>query len=267
MTLPIMRPLYAEPHVIVMDAFMIDKHTILSNLSVTWGTIESSAGYPTTPKPYDNGFRYYGLAIQGREYSDAAENNPKNYWDTLSGAGRMISIRPEDTWETLAAKIGKNGTSTLIHYTPSSYYTLVKVCTVVSRLSVPATYNESDVMPDPLSCSNIPQLPDPAKCDIELIGSNIIDHDTLLDTEVNGHTKTTTMGLRCTKPASVEFRIINNPIDLGHGVTSTITIEGSASPIINVTDLKIVTITSRLSALNPTAGRLDGKVIVVANVQ
>lgn len=256
----------------VMDAFMVDKGSILSNISVTWSTIESSAGYPTGLHPYDEGFRYYGPAIQGREYGDAAETNFRDYWDTIYGAGRtMIRIEPEDTWGTLAGRYGKavgaNGTGIWGHYTPSSFYTLIRACTVVSRVSVVTTYNTSDVVPDQLSCSNIPQKPDPAKCDLETMGSNTIDHGTLLDTEVNGHTKTATITLRCTKPASVKFRLLNHPVELGNGISSTVAIEGSESPVIAVKDFKSVTIASRLSALNPTAGRFSGNVIVIANVQ
>lgn len=251
---------------------MVDKGTILSNLSVTWSTIESSAGYPTGLHPYNEGFRYYGPAIQGREYSDVAETNYRDYWDTIYGLGRtMIRIEPEDTWVTLAERYGKtagaNGTGIWAHYTPAMFYTLIRACTVVSRVSVVTTYIDSDVTPDPLSCSNIPQIPDPAKCDLEIMGSNIIDHGTLLDTEVNGNTKTTTVTLRCTKPASVKFRLLNHPVELGNGITSTVTIEGSESPVIAVNDFKSVTIASRLSALNPTPGRFSGNVIVIANVQ
>ncbi|HFF1823944.1 hypothetical protein [Raoultella ornithinolytica] len=272
MMLPLMKPLHAEPRLVVMDAFIVDKHIVLSNLSVTWATIDSSAGYPTSLHPYDDGYRYYGPAIQGREYSDAQETSYRNYWDTLYGGGRtMIRIKPEDTWVTLAEEYGKtvgaNGTGIWAHFTPAFIYALVKSCTVVSRVSIQATYIETDVMPDPLSCSNIPQIPEPAKCDLDIIGSNIIDHGTLQDTEVNGHRKTANITIRCTKPAAVEFRLLNQPVELGNGITSTVTIEGSATPVIDVSDFKNVTIASMLSASNPTAGPFSGNVIVIANVQ
>lgn len=272
MLLPLVKSLHAEPRIIVMDAFMVDKHILLSNVSVTWSTIESNAGYPTSLHPYDDGYRYYGPALEGREYSDAQETSSRKYWDTLYGGGRtMIRIKPEDTWVTLAEEYGKtagvNGTGIWIHYTPSSYYSLIRSCTVVSRVATQTTFTETDVMPDPLSCSNIPQIPDPAKCDLDIIGSNIIDHGTLQDTEVNGHSKTANITIRCTKPASVEFRLLNHPVELGNGITSTVTIEGSSAPVIDVSDFKNVTIASRLSASNPTAGAFSGNVIVIANVQ
>lgn len=251
---------------------MMDKHALLSNLSVTWSTIDSSTSYPTGLHPYDDGYKYYGPAVQGREYGDAQETSYREYWDTMYGGGRtMIRIKPEDTWITLAEEYGKtagvNGTGVWAHYTPAVYYSLVRVCTVVTRVSLSTTFTETDVMPDPLSCSNIPQIPDPAKCDLEIMGGNILDHGTLLDTEVNGHTKTTTVTLRCTKPAAVKFRLLNHPVELGNGITSTVTIEGSESPVIAVNDFKSATIASRLSASNPTAGRFSGNVVVIANVQ
>lgn len=264
--------LYAEPRVIVVNAYMVNKAIILSDLSVSWTTIESNAPYPTGLHPYSEGYRYYGPALQGREYYDSSETDHRDYWDTLFGFGRtMITIQPEDTWVTLAEKygkaVGKNGTGAWSHYTPSQYYSLVRSCTVVSRLSVQTTYDDSDVMIDPASCSNIPQVPDPAKCDLEMVGSNIIDHGTLLDTEVNGNTKTATVTLRCTKPAAVEFRLLDHPVELGNGITSTVTIEGSESPVITVNDFKNINIESRLSALNPIAGRFTGNVVLIANLK
>lgn len=272
MLLPLVKSLHAEPRVIVMDAFMMDKQTLFSNVSVTWSTIESNAGYPTSLHPYDDGYRYYGPALEGREYSDAQETSFRDYWDTLYGGARtMIPIKPEDTWITLAEKYGKTagtaGTGAWLHYTPGTYYTLLRSCTVVSRVAAAFTYIKTDVMPDPLSCSNIPQIPDPAKCDLDMIGSNIIDHGTLQDTEVNGHSKTANITIRCTRPAAVEFRLLNHPVELGNGITSTVTIEGSPAPVIDVNDFKNVTIVSRLSASNPTAGPFSGNVIVIANVQ
>lgn len=270
--LTFIKPLHCEPRVIVADAFMVDKHSVLSNLSVTWATIESGAAYPTSLHPYDDGYRYYGPAIQGREYADAEETSYRDYWDTLYGGGRtMIRIKPEDTWVTLAQEYGKtagvNGTGIWAHYTPASYYALIKSCTVVSRVATQTTYTETDVMPDPLSCSNIPQIPDPAKCDLDIIGSSTIDHGTLVDVEVNGNIKTTTVALKCTKPAAVEFRLLNQPVELGNGIISTITIDGSLSPVIHVNDFKNVTIASTLSASNPTAGPFSGNIIVIANVK
>lgn len=272
MMLLLAKPLQAEPRLIVVNAFMIDKHVVLSNLSVSWDTIDSGAGYPTSIHPYDEGFRYYGPALQGRDYDDSTETNYKDYWDTDFSAGRtMIPIEPEDTWVTLAEKYGSvagaKGAGTYIHYTPSSYYALVRSCTVVTRSVIATTYLDSDVKFDPLSCSNIPQVPDPAQCDLELVGSNTIDHGTLLDTEVNGHTKTTTITLRCTKPAAVEFRLLDQPVALGSGITSTVTIEGSESPVIDVNDFKNITIASQLSALNPVAGPFKGNVVLIANVK
>lgn len=270
--LAFIKPLHSEPRIIVTDAFIVDKQTLYSNLSATWATIESRTSYPTSLHPYDDGYRYYGPALQGREYGDSQGTSYRDYWDTMYGGGRtMVRIKPEDTWITLAEEYGKtagvNGTGIWTHFTPAVYYSLIRSCTVVSRVSVATTYVETDVMPDPLSCSNIPQMPDPAKCDLEMMGSNTIDHGTIVDVEVNGNIKTTTVSLRCTKPATVEFRILNHPVELGNGITSMITVDGSSSPVVSINDFKNVTIASTLSASNPTAGPFAGNVVIVANVQ
>ncbi|WP_174509308.1 hypothetical protein [Klebsiella oxytoca] len=271
MMLALMKPLHAEPRIIITNAFVAKENSILSNLSATWTTIESSDSFPTSLHPYDQGYRSYGSAIQGREFKDPEKTIYTDYWDTLSGAERpKVVIQPDDTWATLAEKyaklVGASGTGQWFHYTPASgHYELIRACIAVTEINSQTTYY--GVTPDLQSCSNIPLAPNPAQCDLEIMGSNTIDHGTLLDTEVNGHVKTTTVNLKCTKPAAVEFRLLKHPVELGSGITSTITIEGSSSPVIDVNDVKNVTIASRLSATNPAPGPFKGNVIVIANVQ
>ncbi|WP_431224781.1 hypothetical protein ACQ86O_07960 [Serratia sp. L9] len=261
---------HAEPRLIVTSASLITKGSILSTVSASWTTIESNAVYPTSLHPYDEGYRSYGPALQAREYSDATHTSYTEYWDTLYANNRiMINITPTDTWATLAAKYadkaGASGTSIWPHSTVANHYALVRACTVVTRQNV--GYTRDNVMPDPLSCNNIPEVENPAVCDIAIIGSNNLDHETLNESAVNGHTATATATLSCTKPATVEFRVLNQPVELGNGITSTVKINDSLSPVVSVNNPTNVTIKSTLAASNPQPGPFAGNTIIIANVQ
>lgn len=267
---------HAEPRVIITNAFLKQRDILGGIVTASWATIESKAGgYPTSLHPYDDGFYTYQAGIRYRFYKNDSPTTYNEYWDALWGGGRVaVRIQPEDTWETLAAKyvkeVGASGTADWFHYkpeTPGYTHVIVQTCMIVAKNNWGQIADSSAIAADPLSCSNIPEVENPAVCDIAINGSNTLDHATLNESAVNGHTATATATLSCNKPASVGFRFLSQSVELGNGITSTIKINDSLSPIVSVNKPTNVTIKSTLAASNPLPGPFAGSAIIIAEVQ
>ncbi|AHG23026.2 hypothetical protein Z042_24925 [Chania multitudinisentens RB-25] len=258
---------HAQPRVIISNA-TVGSGGVFAPATVSWISPDLNSELPTSLYPYSEGYRYYGIGVHIEDWG----NNPPNYWDTFTAtySPTVVAISATDTWATLAAKFiaqaGASGSLSFQTYEPASARsTFIKMCIVVFRERLLSVSYDA-VMPDPISCNTIQHTPNPVSCDI--VGPNIINHQVLNDSAVNGHTATVNATLSCTREASVKFRILNQTADLGNGITSILKINNSlAPPLVTVTGATIVEIESTLQATAPLPGTFSGSSTIIAEIQ
>lgn len=272
----------SAPQIIVTHAnifpMRIDGRDI-SQVTAYWTTIDSSQGAPAG-NPYAQGLRNYGFL---QNYIARDSPYAEAWWapnmQQTGGHGPIVAVTPEDTWASLTSKFsaqyGSSGSATWRAVTTADPNAFIKVCIAAYISSSDTTTiitqggNISSLfMIDPGACSTIAVTPDPTTCDI--VGPNTIAHGIINAAEVNGYSTTINATVTCSAAATIGFRILNQSINVGNGITSQLKVNGSATPsTISVTQSipKTITISSTLQATNPTAGTISGSSTIIVDVQ
>lgn len=243
---------------------------------ISWTGISDSMGYPGTLDPYAAGYRYYGPVVKLNE-TVTGPGSASADWFSIPDSELSIAINSGDTWPALAARFaqtfGSSGTKTVYTYGPSevgkTIYTYFDTCMGVGKTR---GYNSPNLQAyavvDPQTCSKTQQTSTPTTCDI--VGPTTIAHGTINAAEVNGYSSTINATVTCSAAATIGFRILNQSINVGNGITSELKVNGSATPsTISVTKSipKAITISSTLQATNPTAGTISGSSTIIVDVQ
>lgn len=268
----------SAPQIIVTNANIFSIGLRSNQITAYWTTLDSSQGAPAG-NPYALGFRKYGfLQNYITQYSPYAEvwwaPNP-----ITQTQGPIVAVTPEDTWASLTSKFtaqyGSSGSATWKAVTTDDPNAFIRVCIAAYKATVDSTIISSNggnistsFMIDPGTCSTIAVTPDPTTCDI--VGPNTIAHGTINAAEVNGYSTAINATVTCSAAATIGFRILNQSINVGNGITSQLKVNGSATPsTINVTQSipKTITISSTLQATNPTAGTISGSSTIIVDVQ
>lgn len=263
---------FAADRVLVTSASSIERRDVVygqPNSTVSWLAITDNQGYPSAvPDPYAAGYRYYGPTIHGTETITGSVLDFNAISSELS-----IAINSGDTWPSLADRFaktyGQSGTKAISTYTggATSTFTYFNSCfgvTKVQGMNVTSVQAYTDLT----TCAKTQQTSTPATCDI--VGPNTIAHGTINAAEVNGYSTTIDASVTCSAAATIGFRILNQSINVGNGITSQLKVNGSATPTtisVEKSTPKAITISSTLQATNPTAGTISGSSTIIVDIQ
>ncbi|WP_156149344.1 hypothetical protein [Pantoea sp. SM3] len=115
------------------------------------------------------------------------------------------------------------------------------------------------------SCRTISVPPVPTSCSFS--GSPNIDHGTLQAGQVNGKQDGVNINVYCNRATSATISSLGGTINLGGGVTSTLTFDGRSSGGISLpSGTSSHRVASTLKATNPTAGDKSGSGTIVINL-
>jgi hypothetical protein len=105
----------------------------------------------------------------------------------------------------------------------------------------------------------------PTSCSFS--GSPNIDHGTLQADKVNGKRDSVSINVYCNRATSATIASLGGTINLGSGVTSTLTFDGRSSGSIYLpSGTSTHTVASTLKATNPTPGDKSGSSTIVINL-
>lgn len=115
------------------------------------------------------------------------------------------------------------------------------------------------------SCRVVSLPPVPTSCSFS--GSANIDHGTLQAGQVNGKRDSVSINVICNRATSATIASLGGTINLGGGVTSTLTFDGRSSGTISLpSGTSAHTVASTLKATNPTPGDKSGSGTIVINL-
>lgn len=114
-------------------------------------------------------------------------------------------------------------------------------------------------------CRTASAPPIPTSCSFS--GSPNIDHGTLQADKVNGKEDSVSINVNCNRATSATIASLGGTINLGGGVTSTLTFDGRSSGSISLpSGTSTHTVASTLKATNPTPGDKSGSGTIVINL-
>ncbi|MCA1178302.1 MULTISPECIES: hypothetical protein [unclassified Pantoea] len=154
-----------------------------------------------------------------------------------------------------------SGTSTTIsHRVPP--YTVCIAAAATPVVNIPG----SDYVNQPGTiCRNASAPPVPTNCSFS--GSPNIDHGTLQADKVNGKQDSVSINVNCNRATSANIASLGGAINMGGGVSSTLTFDGRGLGSIYLPNgISTHTVTSTLSAANPTPGDKSGSGAIVINL-
>lgn len=112
------------------------------------------------------------------------------------------------------------------------------------------------------SCVTVPLPPQPTSCSFS--GSPIIDHGSLQPNQVNGKQDSVSINVNCNRATSATLTSLGGTINLGGGVTSTLTFDGRTTGSIYLPNGNSShTVASTLRGTNPTPGDKSGSGTIV----
>lgn len=115
------------------------------------------------------------------------------------------------------------------------------------------------------SCRAVSTAPVPTSCSFS--GSPNIDHGTLQADKVNGKQNSASINVYCNRATNATIASLGGTINLGGGVTSTLTFDGRSSGSIYLPSGNSThTVSSTLKATNPTPGDKSGSGTIVINL-
>ncbi|MDI9224055.1 hypothetical protein QMZ30_24355 [Pantoea sp. EA-12] len=115
------------------------------------------------------------------------------------------------------------------------------------------------------SCVVATPAPDPTSC--SFTGTPNIDHGTLTADQVNGRQNSVSISINCNRATYASIANLGGTINLGKGVTSTLTFNGRSSGTIYLpAGNSTHTVTSTLRASSPSPGDLYGSSTIVINL-
>ncbi|WP_128598859.1 hypothetical protein [Pantoea rodasii] len=115
------------------------------------------------------------------------------------------------------------------------------------------------------SCQTVSVPPIPTSCAFS--GSPNIDHGTLQADKVNGKQDSVSINVNCNRATNATIGSLDGTINLGGGVTSTLTFDGRSSGAIYLpSGASTHTVASTLAATNPTPGDKSGSGTIVINL-
>lgn len=115
------------------------------------------------------------------------------------------------------------------------------------------------------SCRTVSVPPVPTSCAFS--SSPTIDHGTLQADKVNGKQDSVSINVNCNRATSANIASLGGAINMGGGVSSTLTFDGRGLGSIYLPNgLSTHTVTSTLSATNPTPGDKSGSGAIVINL-
>ena len=186
-----------------------------------------------------------------------------NCWATVD---TNVTITSGITWhQAIAAWQAKFGSSLFRSY---GYAYSVDTGWTKQICAAWAAYNTSSagrpsVLPGTDSCA-LPPIP-PNRCDV-YGGDVILDHGTLKEGEITGSRREVNRQVNCTRNASVRYRVsVGNPVDLGNGINSLITVNGAnAGQMIALPGgISTLRIASTLTDLGARAGAFSKAVVLI----
>ncbi|MDI9276766.1 hypothetical protein QMZ65_06025 [Pantoea sp. EABMAA-21] len=115
------------------------------------------------------------------------------------------------------------------------------------------------------SCRTVSLPPVPTSCSFS--GSPNINHGSLQADKVNGKQDSVSINVYCNRATSATIGSLGGTINLGGGVTSTLTFDGRSSGSIYLSSGNSThTVSSTLRATNPTPGDKSGSGTIVINL-
>ncbi|MXP52683.1 hypothetical protein FD737_06255 [Pantoea sp. Seng] len=115
------------------------------------------------------------------------------------------------------------------------------------------------------SCRPVSFPPVPTSCAFS--SSPNIDHGTLQADKVNGKQDSVSINVNCNRATSANIASLGGAINMGGGVSSTLTFDGRGLGSIYLPNgISTHTVTSTLSATNPTPGDKSGSGAIVINL-
>lgn len=201
------------------------------------------------------GASYCGFGIWVRSSVDTSAVR----YTLHSGQG---GVPPTNTWANaniaFATFHSPSGTFSAIRPLGSPPYT---VCVGGAQSAIGYLYQNQPGT----SCLTVYQPPVPTSCSFS--GSPIIDHKTLLADQVNGKEDSVSININCNRATSATIASLGGTINLGGGVTSTLTFNGLSSGRISLpSGTSTHRLTSTLKATNPTPGDKSGSGTIVINL-
>ncbi|MFQ2254888.1 hypothetical protein [Aeromonas sp. s10] len=233
--------------------------------TITWSSIGGTLSSGDLTQ-YGGKMRYFGVATRVTSFANGNPYPQDSYISMFSG--QNVTLAPGDTWQQAVdkytARFGASGSYTYLNGLSSVYN--YEACFAASTC-----YNCGNQAPDniiyPGSCISVPMVPVTNVCNIT--GNIIIDHGTLLATEVNGHEATTSAIITCQQSALVKLRVYDQRTNLGNGIYSDLYINGNSSvegPYSVAGAGLTLNITSKLVSTNPQAGTFSGSKVVVVDI-
>lgn len=210
------------------------------------------------------GMLYFGVSTRITSYANGNPYPNDSYISMLQGQNVRLNVG--DTWQQAVdkytAKFGASGSYTYLNGLSNFYK--YEACFAASRCD---NCGSSNVLIYPGACISIPVAPVTNVCNIT--GNIIIDHGTLLATQVNGHEATTSAIITCQQNALVKLRVYDQQTYLGNGIYSDLYINGNSSvegPYSVAGAGLTLNITSKLVSTNPQAGTFSGSKVVVVDI-
>lgn len=271
----------SKSRTLITSANIINTNQNRYPLIFSWMTVQGTGlgpGAPMTPYNYGKGMRAYGIAYQYHEIQPSNSIDIK-YWVIDTANTPYVTIEPNDLWGDLAAKFaakyGSSGTKTLSVMSTinngKNFASYVKACAAaVYQINPSALLLEETghILVDNETCSKVQTAPTPTTCDIA--GANEIAHGIVNISDVNGYSTKINATVTCSAQATVGFRIVNQRINLGNGISSQLLVNNSLTPenIRVATNTPVnVTIESKLEATAPEPGSISGSSIIIVEIQ
>ncbi|MBK0124512.1 hypothetical protein IAE30_12215 [Pantoea sp. S61] len=228
-----------------------------SSHNVTLSYSSTSGGNPTTGPVCRTGGAGCFFGIWVIDNSDGSAR-------VVRGV-RYVFVSTRATWaEANSAFLRTHpGSGTLTHFTSGS--PPYSVC-VGGAGALSAYFPGTDYQNQPGTvCRAASAPPVPTSCSFS--GSPNIDHGTLQAGQVNGKRDSVSINVICNRATSATIASLGGTINLGGGVTSTLTFDGRSSGTISLpSGTSAHTVASTLKATNPTPGDKSGSGTIVINL-
>lgn len=180
-------------------------------------------------------------------------------------AVRYVAVSTRATWSEANNAFLRShaGSGTITHFASNS--APYSVC-VGGAGALSGYFPGTDYQNQPGTvCRTASAPPVPTSCSFS--GSPNIDHGTLQAGQVNGKQDSVSINVICNRATSATIASLGGTINLGGGVTSTLTFDGRSSGTIYLpSGTSAHTVASTLKATNPTPGDKSGSGTIVINL-
>lgn len=176
--------------------------------------------------------------------------------------GTSVPVHPGMTWEAAISAWHARYGSSVSRYNAFSYGpTTRNFCMAWATYSIGYYY----LLPGTDTCG--PASPVPTQCNVSG-GAVALNHGLLKAGDITGKTTQVTRQIRCSRPTSIRYSVsVGNPVDLGNGITSTLSVNGRrAGVVIGIPGGSgSLTFSSTLTDLGANLGAFSKTVILIQN--